>query len=332
MHVNKKTGNVGTTCKACGYQGQLDVAHRLTQYIVKNPPECDQPPKGKTKKSKRAKNGEKNSDDDRDTSAAGGDENSRHSPLANTQDEDDEDWVEDTTEEAQLQRMNELSAMAKSLALSVDVEKSETERADVFFKHLTQLRKKGDIVAHRRDIKQEADRLNLGPRAVLVLAEVLLSSTDQIMADIKKNASIFLLFTRVGENQKRAQNYVLGAMAKLIERSKGHNLLPKACHILKAFYDHDVVEESVILAWYEKGPSKKFVPLELSSKILKICAPMIKWLKEAEEEDSDASSDESPAEQPEPIVQPVNGIEQKRDPKPSKQDSESEEDIDIDAI
>ncbi|KAA3672846.1 translation initiation factor 5 [Paragonimus westermani] len=260
MHVSKKTGTVGTTCKACGSQGQLDVAHRLTQYIVKNPPEPDSSSaKAKVKKGKKAKNGDH---EDHEVSAPGGDDTTRHSPPA---DADEDDWVEDTTEEAQLQRMNELSAMAKSLALSVDVEKSETERADVFYKHLLQLHQRDGVLAHRREVKQQADSLELGPRAVLVLAEVLLSSPTTILADVKKFAPIFMLFTRIGENQKRAQHYVLGAVAKLIERYSEQKLLSRACHILKALYDNDVVEEDVICAWYEKGDDADRV-VELSEK------------------------------------------------------------------
>ncbi|VDP93880.1 unnamed protein product [Echinostoma caproni] len=270
MHVSRKLGTVGTTCKACGSQGQLDATHRLTQYIVKNPPEPDvTATKAKVKKGKKSKNGT--------------DRNSGKFPVNNV-DGDDDDWVEDTTEE--------LSAMAKSLALSVDVDKSETERADVFFKHLLQLKQKDLVVQQRREVKQEAERLNLGPRAVLVLAEALLSSPSTIVTDIKSYASVFLLFTRLGEHAKRAQHYLLGAMAKLIERYREQDLLSKACHILKCFYDCDVVEEDVILSWYDKGPSKKFVSRDLSAKILNICAPMVKWLKEAEEEDSDESEDE----------------------------------------
>ncbi|THD23514.1 Eukaryotic translation initiation factor 5 [Fasciola hepatica] len=335
MHVSKKLGTVGTTCKACGSQGQLDVTHRLTQYIVKNPPEPDvTTTKAKSKKGKKSKNGtERNSDEDHDASAAGGDENSRHSPINNA-DGDDDDWVEDTTEEAQLQRMSELSAMAKSLALSVDVDKSETERADVFFKHLLQLKQKNVVTQKSREVKQEADRLNLGPRAVLVVAEALLSSPSTILADIKTYAPVFLLFTRIGENGKRSQHYLLGAIAKLIERFSKHDLLSKACHILKCLYDCDIVEEDVILAWYDKGPSKKFVSRELSAKILSLCAPMVKWLKEAEEEDSDESEEDgSPA-----VDTSQADSDHAKQPVPLKmgnhvtQESDSEDDIDIDAI
>lgn len=332
MHVNKKLGVVETNCKACGSRGQLDVAHRLTQYIVKNPPDPDSSVKAKSKKGKRAKTGDRNSDDDQDVSAPGGDDTGHFSSVANGSNGDDDDWVEDTTEEARQQRMSELSAMAKSLALSVDVDKSESERADVFYKHLRQLLGKDEVLSRRREIKAQADNLELGPRAVLVLAEVLLSSPSTIIADVRKFAPVFMLFTRFGPNSTRSQHYMLGAMAKLIDGYSGDNLLGKACHILKAFYDNDIVEEDVICQWYDKGPSRKFVSRELSSKILNQCSPMVKWLREAEEE-SDEADDSSLADSKDDS-DPADAIEKKEAVTilDSKEDTESDDDIDIDAI
>ena len=38
---NEKKGNIRQTCKACGHQAQLDMRHKLTTFILKNPPgEC----------------------------------------------------------------------------------------------------------------------------------------------------------------------------------------------------------------------------------------------------------------------------------------------------
>lgn len=329
MCVNKRAGTVATTCKACGCQGQLDVKHRLTQYIIKN--EGDTAVKVKSKKNKKGKNAEKVSDEEQEASLIGDDVN-RQSPT-NTMDDDDDEWVEDTTEEAQLKRMNELSAMAKSLALSVDVEKSETERADILYKHLKQLIHAGQILSRTREVYQEADRLNLGSRAVLVLAEVLLTSPAEIVADIKKYSPIFVQFTRFGDSQKRSQQYLLGAMCKLVERHSDTNLISKACHMLKAFYDCDIIEEDTILEWNDKGPSKKFVSKELCANILATCAPMINWLKEAEEE-----TDESDEEEPERMQSIVsqtheNGSKLIPDAQTNgSKESESEDDIDIDAI
>lgn len=167
--------------------------------------------------------------------------------------EHDDDWFEDSTD-ARQQRINALSTMAKSLALCDDVEKSEAERADLFFKHITLFNQQGEVLLRAREIKHEAERLDLGPRAVLVLVEVLLSNPTTLMADIKKFSQLFILFTRSGDEPKRVQHYMWGSVAKLIERFR-ECLLAKACHLLKQLYDFDIIEEDVILAWYDKGVS-----------------------------------------------------------------------------
>lgn len=48
-------------------------------------------------------------------------------------DDDDEDWAEETTEEAQRRRMEEISAHAKVLTLSEDLEKPLEERVNLFY-------------------------------------------------------------------------------------------------------------------------------------------------------------------------------------------------------
>merc|ERR1711974_273159 len=98
-----------------------------------------------------------------------------------------------------------------------------------------------------------------------------------------------LLLRFTTENTK-AQKYLMGGIEKTIETHKDV-LLPKVPHILKSFYDEDIIDEEVILEWGKKV-SKKYVSKELSEQIHKKAEPFIKWLKEAEEEsDEEEDSD-----------------------------------------
>ena len=45
---------------------------------------------------------------------------------------------------------------------------------------------------------------------------------------------------------------MLGAYELLVGKSFPGDLMPKAAHILKEFYDKDLLEEEVILQWSEK--------------------------------------------------------------------------------
>lgn len=48
-------------------------------------------------------------------------------------DDEDEDWAEETTEEAQRRRMEEISNHAKNLTLTDDLEKTLEERVNLFY-------------------------------------------------------------------------------------------------------------------------------------------------------------------------------------------------------
>merc|ERR1719357_2142522 len=50
-------------------------------------------------------------------------------------------------------------------------------------------------------------------------------------------------------------------------------------------YDHDIVEEEVLLDWGKKV-SKKYVSKEVASDIHAKAQPFLKWLQEAEEEET----------------------------------------------
>ncbi len=55
--------------------------------------------------------------------------------------------------------------------------------------------------------------------------------------------------------------------------------------ILQLYYHHDLVSEEVVTKWGSKA-SKKYVDLSTSRKIRKAAEPFLKWLEEADEEES----------------------------------------------
>lgn len=60
--------------------------------------------------------------------------------------------------------------------------------------------------------------------------------------------------------------------------------------MLQLFYDSDILEEKTILEWASKV-SKKYVSKEVSTQIHEKAQPFVKWLQEAEEEDSSEEDD-----------------------------------------
>jgi translation initiation factor 5 len=59
----------------------------------------------------------------------------------------------------------------------------------------------------------------------------------------------------------------------------------KIVKILHQLYDKDLVSEEVVTKWGTKA-SKKYVDLATSKKIRRAAEPFLKWLEEAEEDDS----------------------------------------------
>lgn len=270
-HLRVKKTQIGQHCAACGYQGMLDMRHKLTTYILKNPPEINPAQSGASKTGRKMKrsqqkqhqNGEGDADQDDD----------------DLPDDDDLDWSVDTSESAVKERMQNLTSGAKVLTLNDDLEKTPQERLDIFFRFVKKKKEDNALANCDKDICAEADRLDVKEKAPLILAEILLD--ENILKQLKQYK---LHFLRLTHDSPKAQKYLLGGFEQLCGLYQD-TLMPKVPVILKAMYDLDFLEEEVILAWAKK-PSKKYVSKETNELIHEKASPFVKWLAEAEEEES----------------------------------------------
>ncbi|KAG5846999.1 eukaryotic translation initiation factor 5-like [Anguilla rostrata] len=321
LHINPKKQTIGNSCKACGYRGMLDTRHKLCTFILKNPPENDS---GSVKKEKEKKNRKKDKENGSNGSDAGS-HGEIDAPVAVDRDDEDEDWAEETTEEAQRRRMEEISEHAKNLTLSEDLEKTLEERVNLFYNFVKEKKEEGAIDTADKEILSEAERLDVKAMGPLILSELLFD--ENIRDQIKKYKRHFLRFCH---NNKKAQKYLLGGFECLVKLHQAQ-LLPRVPIVLKALYDADLLEEDVILAWAEKV-SKKYVSKELAKEIHAKAAPFVKWLKEAEEE-SEGSEEEGDEDENVEVVYSSSARELTVETvKPEKSDNKDEDDIDIDAI
>ncbi|XP_022094015.1 eukaryotic translation initiation factor 5-like [Acanthaster planci] len=264
-----RKGTIGQHCVACGHQGMIDMRHRLTTFIVKNPPEHDPTSIGSSKterksRKKETSNTSQNGDDGID-------------PLALK--DDDDDWSVDTSEDAVAERMQSLTSGAKGITLNDDLGKSPKERLDMLYNFVKNKKDQGKLAGADKEILVEADRLDIKEKGPLVLAELLLD------ADMMKQLTTYRLhFLRFTNDSHKAQKYLLGAFEQLCKEYQD-KLMPKVPSLLKKMYDLDLLEEEVLLSWAKK-PSKKYVSKEIMKQIQDKAAPFIKWLEEAEEDDS----------------------------------------------
>lgn len=206
-------------------------------------------------------------------------------------DYDDDDWIEDTSADAVAQRMTEqLSMGAQGLTSTIDLEKPEHERINILYNFVKDLKEKDELKECTKNviasIYTEAKRLEVLDKAPLVLAELLFD--ENITKQIAKYRNLLLRFT---EENRRAQRYLLGGFEQLIGKVHRDALLPKVVLILKAAYDHDILEEDTLLEWDQKV-SKKYVDRETSQIIHQKAKPLIDWLKSASEESDDEEEED----------------------------------------
>ncbi|XP_033115806.1 eukaryotic translation initiation factor 5-like [Anneissia japonica] len=268
-----KKERIGKICKACGHQAVVDMRHKLTTYMLKHPPEDSNTPKKDKDKSKGKGNSKKQTNGVTEKSSE------IVVPKRDDYSDDDKDWSVDTSKAAVEERMKELTDGAKGLTLNDDLEKTQSERVNMFHSYVKKMRDDKTILAPEADKKvmAEAERLEVKDKGPLILGEVLLDF--RIIDQLKQYRLHFLRFTH--ENPK-AQKYLLGAIEQLCGKVYETQLMSKVPLILQKLYELDIVDEETFIAWGSK-PSKKYVPKEVSQELLKKAAPFLKWLAEAEE-------------------------------------------------
>jgi len=283
---NEKKQTIRQTCKACGHAAMLDMRHRLTTFILKNPPDIKPDTAGTSMTQKKDRQSKKKSD-----ACTNGDGKSDSNGLDDDDWDLDEDLDLDVSDVAVKKRMEEMSAGVKHLTVSNHANKTQSEKLQMFYEYCRDKRDSGILKAGAdksvyKDISSEADSLELkDSKAVMAIIELLFD--QQCLAQVDQYWILLLHFTH--KNQK-AQKYLLGAFEKLVELHKT-DLMPKVAHILKKFFDKDIIDEEVLLEWGKKA-SKKYVSKELSQEIQNKAAPFITWLQEAESESEEEESEE----------------------------------------
>jgi translation initiation factor 5 len=263
LTVQSSKNKIYQKCIACGHGRYIPPQHKLTTFIIKNPPNSseDSNSNKKDKKGGKKSKGKKEKEpaspidsqpphsDDPDTitthqnGAATGAKNG-------LDDDDDEDWSVDTSKAAVKARMEKLSDGANALTLNDDLEKTNTERLNMFFKFVEAIKKQGGVPAIAQNlvkIKSEAERLEVMETAAGIMAELLY--TEALLSEVKQFRPLMLHF--VHDNPK-AQKTLLDAFEIIVGKVYPAALMSKAPLILKSFYDEDLLEEEPIIEWYNK--------------------------------------------------------------------------------
>ena len=216
-----KKNMIGASCKACGHIYTMDMRHKLTTFIVKNPPEEDIDSEGSSQTETGKKRRVKRRRVKRKIGSGGSDKNNVDDDWR--EDGDDGVWFSDTRAEAIAKRAQEqLTSGISGLVINSDVEKTEEERINTFFKFVQV--KRGMINSRvAKEILAEAERLEIKNKAPVVLCELLFNDKIFKERQINKYAKLLLRFTH--ENPE-GQKYLIGGIEKTVESFEA-TLLPK---------------------------------------------------------------------------------------------------------
>jgi translation initiation factor 5 len=268
--------------------------HKLTTFILKNPPVKAK--KGKKRTGDAAAgvggaadaNGE-NDHADETNGAESDDELTKKIKAEAAQLSQDakigkEDWSADTSPEAVKERMKALEASMAATALANEEEGSDEDANSPYSQlgNWIDEADDGDDTKHFLvSIFKKAEELGIEkkPKTLLVIVQALF--TENAVAEVPRYVPLLAKMVTSEKHQKA----LLGGIERLVGLAHPE-LLPAVPKILMALYQADVLDEEVITNW-GTHVSKKYTDKETSKKVRKASEPFLKWLEEADDDDDD---------------------------------------------
>ncbi|KAG1158352.1 hypothetical protein G6F37_005877 [Rhizopus arrhizus] len=273
-----KNDDILMDCKACGARNTADMRHKLSAYIVKNPPAVASKNVRKQRKAATAQANNTGEDaaevldgNDADDAGHGSDDDiisqriqkqaaglNMESKLAL------EDWSEDTSEAAVAQRMKELSVKGSGAFSKDDEEEEGDNKYEIFGDWLETGKTRSD-----QEIVEKAEELGVFGKYKTCLVLVQCIFDENVVSQIPKRGELLGKFVIDEKHQKAT----LGGIERLIGLNHKEMLIKKTPNILMKLYDLDLIEDEVFLKWGEK-PSKRYVEREISKEVKNGALPL----------------------------------------------------------
>ncbi|KAH6913368.1 translation initiation factor [Coprinopsis sp. MPI-PUGE-AT-0042] len=289
--------NIIRDCKACGERTDIDMRHKLTTFILKNPPVKVK--KGKKRDVAGAADGvgggggspgpegegeedPGNESDDYLTKKIKAEAAELNTETAIAQ----EDWSADTSPEAVKERIAALEGSMAAAALGDDDGSDDDANSpySLLGKWIeSEKEDQDDPKAFCIAIYKKATEFGIEKKhkTATVVAQAIFSD-EGIVEEIPQYAPIFL---KMAVGSEKHQKALLGGIERFIGLMHP-DLVPIVPKILMAFYQADILEEEVITQW-GTHTSKKYVDKDTSKKVRKAADPFIKWLAEADDDDDE---------------------------------------------
>jgi len=284
-------------CKACGKRTGVDMRHKLTTFILKNPPA-------------KQKKGKKNAGDAASGVGGGNGESNGHAENGDAEEPDgaesddeltkkikaeaavlntdaalaSEDWSADTSAEAVKQRMKVLEGNMAAAAIAGDDDAGSDEDVNSPYAQLGRWIEEN----HEEDAKtfsiaiyKKAEELGIEKKHKTILVLVQALFTAAVASEIPKYGPLLIKLV----TSERHQKALLGGIERLVGIAHP-DIMPTVPKILMELYQIDVLAEEVVTQW-GTHVSRKYVDKETSKKVRKASEPFLKWLEEADDDDDE---------------------------------------------
>ncbi|KAG2362722.1 domain found in IF2B/IF5-domain-containing protein [Suillus spraguei] len=287
-------------CKACGERTDVDMKHKLVTFILKNPPK-------NPKKSKKGAKGETNGNGggvhasapsvpgDENAGGSGGDSDdeltrkikAEAAELTTETKLAAQDWSADTSPEAVKARAKALESQIGALSLAPagglgDDEGSDDDVNSPYAQFGRWVEEnKGEAGVSAVQIYQKAQEFGVEKKHKTVLVLVQALFTEEVAKEINTYKALLAKMVTSEKHQKA----LLGGIERLVGLTHPE-LIPSVPKILMALYQIDVLEEDVVTQW-GTHVSKKYVDKETSKKVRKASEPFLKWLEDADDDESE---------------------------------------------
>lgn len=287
-------------CKACGERTDVDMKHKLVTFILKNPPK-------NPKKSKKGAKGESNGNGggvhasapsvpgDENGGGSGGDSDDELTKKIKAEAAElttetklaAQDWSADTSPEAVKARAKALENQIGGLSLTPagglgDDEGSDDDVNSPYAQFGRWVEEHmGEAGVSAVQIYQKAQEFGVEKKHKTVLVLVQALFTEEVAKEIDTYKALLAKMVTSEKHQKA----LLGGIERLVGLTHPE-LIPSVPKILMALYQIDVLEEDVVTQW-GTHVSKKYVDKETSKKVRKASEPFLKWLEDADDDESE---------------------------------------------
>jgi len=287
--IKPKSGTIVHKCAACGNKGPVDMMHKLVTFILK---ENTKAPSGKVKKGDKKEGGKKKKKDaDSESEPDAGEESvaaPAAAPAAAGGAGGDPAGAESAGESSEDEE-NTGEVVATSSAVVVD-DSSAMEAAVEALKAFLAKTKEPLAVSQQVRQLQTNSALPLEDRVRLYYLAAFDKSLMAQSGDAVVLSPLATLIAGMESDPRKLQQFK-HTLLDCFEEHVGTRLpalLPVTPVVLKNLYDNDILDEDVIVEWFNKpqaaGSAGELVRARAS--------PFVTWLKDAEEEDGEEAGAE----------------------------------------